>query len=114
MTENEEVEQETTSEGPLVSESTKEEAKGSTAPLTPQEPRKTFISIAKSSPFYNDVSKIFHWRDPLKSGLLFGILNLFFFTHYLGRIYYSYSHFLSSFGSFGSLLWLCQLRRFES
>jgi len=42
------------------------------------EPPKTFISIAKSSPFYNDVSKIFHWRDPVKSGLLFGIFNFFF------------------------------------
>ncbi len=25
------------------------------------------------------VSQIFHWRDPVKSGLLFGIFNLFFF-----------------------------------
>jgi len=43
-----------------------------------QDPPKTFLSIAKSSPYYNDLSKLFHWRDPVKSGLLFGILNFFF------------------------------------
>jgi len=48
------------------------------SPTLVQEPPKTFITIAKSSPFYNDVSKIFHWRDPVKSGLLFGIFNFFF------------------------------------
>jgi len=43
-----------------------------------QEP-KTYIAIIKLNPSYGDVSQIFHWRDPVKSGLLFGIFNLFFF-----------------------------------
>lgn len=67
----------------LLSEQKKEELKPSTSPtvvqsVPPPEPRKTYIAIAKSSPFYNDCSKIFHWRDPIKSGLLFGILNFFY------------------------------------
>jgi len=44
-----------------------------------EEAPKTYISILKANPSYNDVSFIFHWRDPVKSGLLFGIFNLFFF-----------------------------------
>jgi len=44
-----------------------------------KEEPKTYISIIKQDPSYNDVSQIFHWRDPVKSGLLFGIFNLFFF-----------------------------------
>jgi len=63
---------------------TKEEVKSTqttastSSPNVILEPPKNFLSIAKSSPYYNDLSKLFHWRDPVKSGLLFGILNFFF------------------------------------
>jgi len=42
-------------------------------------PQKTYRQIIKSSFFYEDVSKIVHWRDPFRTGLLFGIFNFFFF-----------------------------------
>jgi len=38
----------------------------------------TIISILRSNPLYEDVSNVFHWRDPLRSSLLFGIFNLFY------------------------------------
>lgn len=69
---------------PLTEEENLEEPKSisttasTSSPSLIQEPPKTFISIAKSSPFYNDFSKLFHWRDPVKSGLIFGIINFFF------------------------------------
>jgi len=44
-----------------------------------KEQKKTYIGIIKSNPAYDDVSQIFHWKDPFKSGLLFGIFNFFFF-----------------------------------
>jgi len=40
--------------------------------------RKTCMTILKANPLYNEASKIFHWRDPVRSGLLFGIANLFY------------------------------------
>jgi len=40
--------------------------------------RKTCMTILKANPLYSEVSKIFHWRDPVRSGLLFGIANLFY------------------------------------
>jgi len=40
---------------------------------------KTYVQIIKANPVYSDVSKILHWRDPVKTGLLFGIFNFFFF-----------------------------------
>jgi len=43
-----------------------------------QAERKTCMVILKANPLYNEVSKIFHWRDPVRSGLLFGIANLFY------------------------------------
>jgi len=36
------------------------------------------ISILRSNPLYSDVSNVFHWREPLRSGLLFGIFNFVF------------------------------------
>jgi hypothetical protein len=36
------------------------------------------IAILKKNPLYNEASNIFHWRDPVRSGLLFGIGNLFY------------------------------------
>jgi len=36
------------------------------------------ISILRSNPLYTDVSNVFHWREPLRSGLLFGIFNFVF------------------------------------
>jgi len=40
---------------------------------------KTYVSILKSNPLYSEASKVFHWRDPVRTGLLFGIFNFFFF-----------------------------------
>jgi len=37
------------------------------------------LHILRKNPAYHDVSQIFYWRDPVKSGLLFGIFNFFFF-----------------------------------
>jgi len=44
----------------------------------PKKEKKTYISILQANPLYNEVSKIVHWRDPIRSGLLFGIGNFFF------------------------------------
>jgi len=41
--------------------------------------QQTYIGIIKANPAYNEVSQIFYWRDPVKSGLLFGILNFSYF-----------------------------------
>jgi len=52
-----------------------------TATPTPAEIKtevKTYAGIVKANPLYSEASKIFHWKDPVKSGLLFGILNLFY------------------------------------
>jgi len=38
-----------------------------------------FVSSIKASPYYAQVSNVLHWNDPVKSALLFGIGNFFFF-----------------------------------
>jgi len=38
-----------------------------------------FVTPLKSSPFYNQVSGVLHWSDPVQSALVFGIGNFFFF-----------------------------------
>jgi len=43
------------------------------------EPPKSYVAILKANPMYTEVSRIVHWRDPVKSGLLFGIFNFFYF-----------------------------------
>lgn len=40
--------------------------------------RKTVYSILKANPAYNEVSKFVHWRDPIRTGLFFGIFNCFY------------------------------------
>jgi len=40
--------------------------------------RKSFISIIKANPLYDEASKIFHWQDPVRSGLLFGVINFLY------------------------------------
>jgi len=40
--------------------------------------KKGCMAILRADPLYNEASKIFHWRDPVKSGLLFGMANLFY------------------------------------
>jgi len=40
---------------------------------------KNYIGVIKANPLYSDTSKILHWKDPVKTGLLFGIFNFFFF-----------------------------------
>jgi len=37
------------------------------------------VEIIKANPLYGEASQVLHWRDPVKSGLLFGIFNFFFF-----------------------------------
>jgi len=44
-----------------------------------EEAPKSYLSIVKANPSYSDASFLFHWRDPVKSGLLFGIFHLIFF-----------------------------------
>jgi len=36
-------------------------------------------SALRTSPFHPEVSYVLHWRDPIRSGLLFGIVNLAYF-----------------------------------
>jgi len=43
--------------------------------------RKTYCSILKADPLYDEVSRTLHWKDPLRTGLIFGILNLFYLLH---------------------------------
>jgi len=40
---------------------------------------KTYLAIISSDPLFPEASKVVHWRDPVKTGLLFGIFNFFFF-----------------------------------
>jgi len=40
---------------------------------------KNYVAIIKANPLYSESSKVLHWRDPVKTGLLFGIFNFFFF-----------------------------------
>jgi len=44
-------------------------------PVTPQ---KSVREILKKDPLYEKAVEIVYWRDPIASGLLFGIINLFF------------------------------------
>jgi len=64
---------------------------GSTTPAKPavvdsDEPREVmalerYVSVLKANPLYSDSSKVLHWRDPVKTGLIFGIFNFFFFLY---------------------------------
>lgn len=47
-----------------------------TSQTTPQ--KKSVIAILKENPAYNDLSKFVHWRDPIRTGLFFGIFNFFY------------------------------------
>jgi len=38
-----------------------------------------FVTPLQSSPFFNQVSGLLHWNDPVQSALVFGIGNFFFF-----------------------------------
>jgi hypothetical protein len=44
-----------------------------------KEETKTYLSIIQNDPSYNDVYSILLWKDPVKSGVLFGIFNFYFF-----------------------------------
>jgi len=46
---------------------------------------KSYVAIIRSNPLYSEGSKIAHWRDPVKSGLLFGIFNFVFFLSTWGE-----------------------------
>jgi len=43
-----------------------------------------YVTAIKSNTFYPEAVKIALWRDPVKSGLLFGIFNFFFFLYNFG------------------------------
>jgi hypothetical protein len=49
-----------------------------TAPVTPGE-RKSVVAILKADPWYNDVQQLVLWKDPVRSGVVFGIINFFYF-----------------------------------
>lgn len=55
-----------------------------TIKATPAE-TKTYASILRANPLYPEAEKIVHWRDPIKSGLLFGIFNFFYFLITFGE-----------------------------
>jgi len=40
-----------------------------------------YLQYLKANPLYTESSKALHWRDPVKTGLLFGIFNFFFFLY---------------------------------
>jgi len=44
-----------------------------------QEEIKKITSAVSTNPLYSEVSHILHWRDPIRTGLLFGIFNFTFF-----------------------------------
>jgi len=44
-----------------------------------KEPGETYANIMKGNPIYEDVTQILLWKDPTRSGILFGIVNLFYF-----------------------------------
>jgi len=46
--------------------------------------RKSIINILKADPWAKDVSELIHWREPLKTGLIFGIIN---FSYLLYEFY---------------------------
>jgi len=39
----------------------------------------TYCGILKGDPIYEEASVIVHWRDPVRTGILFGIVNFFYF-----------------------------------
>jgi len=46
---------------------------------------KTYVSILRANPLYSEASRILHWRDPVKTGLIFGIFNFFYFLVTFGE-----------------------------
>jgi hypothetical protein len=46
---------------------------------TLQEEIKKITSALRTNPLYSEVSYLLHWRDPIRTGLLFGIFNFTFF-----------------------------------
>lgn len=45
---------------------------------------KSYVAILKANALYPATSKLLHWKDPVKTGLIFGVFNFFFFLTYLG------------------------------
>jgi len=41
----------------------------------------SYVRIIKANPLYSEAAKLMQWRDPVKSGLLFGIFNFFFILY---------------------------------
>jgi len=66
----------------------------SNAPLECQT-MKGYVDIIKANPLYGETSKLLHWRDPVKTGLIFGIANFFYF--------------LSTWGDYSDLTICCYL-----
>jgi len=56
------------------------DTKVTTASSEPKEVKtcKTYISILKANPCYAHTSTLLHWRDPVKTGLIFGIFNFLY------------------------------------
>eukprot|EP01118_Nematostelium_gracile_P007740 TRINITY_DN252_c0_g1_i1.p1 TRINITY_DN252_c0_g1~~TRINITY_DN252_c0_g1_i1.p1 ORF type:complete len:240 (-),score=64.97 TRINITY_DN252_c0_g1_i1:113-832(-) len=55
------------------------------APTEPVEqnsrPQRSILSIIRADPWAKDVSEIVHWREPIKSGMIFGIINFSYFLY---------------------------------
>jgi len=65
-----------------VNEKKQDENDNNTAQLkeaSVKESGETFASIMKGNPIHEDVIQILLWKDPTRSGILFGIVNLFYF-----------------------------------
>jgi len=80
----------TTAEKPLVSdtETTKESAdeikstKKETRehkPAKEHKPKEQCVAILQRNPLYSEASRVLHWRDPVRSGLIFGIISFVYF-----------------------------------
>jgi len=46
------------------------------SPAVPSESKKSFRSVLKANPLFSRVSELVNWRDPWKSGIVFGIVLL--------------------------------------
>eukprot|EP01103_Thecamoeba_quadrilineata_P005912 TRINITY_DN15657_c0_g1_i1.p1 TRINITY_DN15657_c0_g1~~TRINITY_DN15657_c0_g1_i1.p1 ORF type:complete len:220 (-),score=27.95 TRINITY_DN15657_c0_g1_i1:48-680(-) len=40
---------------------------------------KQFTELIRANPYYQTISSILHWEDPITTGAIFGFLNIFFF-----------------------------------
>jgi len=84
MSSEEQTKMEETVTGTTVTETPDEikavETKVTTTSNEPKEVKaaKSYLTILKANPCYAHTSTLLHWRDPVKTGLVFGILNFLY------------------------------------